>query len=132
MMCGRPRRISARPHEADIGMWEHRRRASATKDEGAMTIRVVVELQAAPGRRDELKRVLEGMIATQGSTARGFLGSTRYEVLDDPDALVEIADWESVEARAAHMQEAAATGAYAPLLELLASPFRATVISQLP
>ena len=96
-----------------------------------MTIRVVVELQAAPGRRDELKRVLEGMIATQGSTARGFLGSTRYEVLDDPDVLVEIADWESVEARAAHMQEAAATGAYAPLLELLASPFRATVMSQL-
>ena len=30
------------------------------------------------------------------------------------------------------MKEAAATGAYAPLLELLAAPFRATVISQLP
>jgi hypothetical protein len=29
------------------------------------------------------------------------------------------------------MKEAAATGAYAPLLELLAAPFRATVISQL-
>ena len=45
--------------------------------------------------------------------------------------LVEIADWESAEARDVHMQEAAATGAYAPLLELLAAPFRATVISQL-
>jgi hypothetical protein len=30
------------------------------------------------------------------------------------------------------MEEAAATGAYAPLFELLAAPFRATVISQLP
>jgi hypothetical protein len=30
------------------------------------------------------------------------------------------------------MREAAATGAYAPLLELLAVPFRVTVISQLP
>jgi hypothetical protein len=53
-------------------------------------------------------------------------------VLDDPDILVEIADRESAEARDARMKEAAATGAYAPLLELLASPFRATVISQLP
>jgi hypothetical protein len=30
------------------------------------------------------------------------------------------------------MKEVAATGAYAPLLELLAAPFRVTVISQLP
>ena len=29
------------------------------------------------------------------------------------------------------MKEATGTGAYAPLLELLAAPFRATVISQL-
>jgi quinol monooxygenase YgiN len=52
-------------------------------------------------------------------------------VPDDPDVLVEIADWESAQARDAHMQQAAATGAYAPLLELLAAPSRATVISQL-
>jgi quinol monooxygenase YgiN len=97
-----------------------------------VAIKVIVELQAKPGRRDELKRVLESMIATSGPGQRGFLGSTRYGVLDDPDVLVEIADWESAEARDAHMQDAAATGAYAPLLELLASPFRARVISQLP
>jgi hypothetical protein len=30
------------------------------------------------------------------------------------------------------MKEAAATGAYAPLLKLLVAPFRAMVISQLP
>jgi hypothetical protein len=46
--------------------------------------------------------------------------------------LVEIADWESAEARLVHMEEAAAAGAYAPLLEMLAAPFRATVIRQLP
>jgi len=46
--------------------------------------------------------------------------------------LIEIAEWESAEARAAHMEEAAATGAYEPLLEILAAPFRATVIRQLP
>jgi quinol monooxygenase YgiN len=96
-----------------------------------MAIKVIVELHAAPGRRDELKDLLESLIAAQGPSQRGFLGSTRYEVIGDPDVLVEIADWESAEARDAHMQEAAATGAYAPVVELLASPFRATVIRQL-
>lgn len=96
------------------------------------TIRVIVELQAEPGRRAELKSRLESMIATLGSVPPGFLGSRRYEVLDDEDALVEIADWESAAARAAHMQHASATNAYAPLLELLAAPFRVTVIRQLP
>jgi quinol monooxygenase YgiN len=97
-----------------------------------VAIKVIVELQAKPGRRDELKCVIESLIATQGPGQDGFLDSTRYGVLDDPDVLVEIADWESAEARDAHMKEAAATDAYAPLLELLAAPFRATVISQLP
>ena len=82
-----------------------------------MAIKVIVELQAKPGRRDELKHVLESLIATQGPGQDGFLGSTRYGVLAGPDVLVEIADWESAEARDAHMKEVAATGAYAPLLE---------------
>jgi quinol monooxygenase YgiN len=97
-----------------------------------MAIKVIVELQAKPGKRSELKRLLEQLIATQGPTQHGFLGSSRYEVIDNPDMLVEIADWESAEARVAHMKEAAATGAYAPLVEMLAAPFRATVIRQLP
>ena len=97
-----------------------------------MAIKVIVELQAKPGRREELKCVIESLIATQGPGQDGFLDSTRYGVLDDPDVLIEIADWESAEARDAHMREAAATDAYAPLLEVLAAPFRATVISQLP
>ena len=97
-----------------------------------MAIKAIVELQAKPGRREELKRVLESLIATSGPGQNGFLGSTRYGVLDEPDVLVEIADWESAEAREAHLKEAAATGVYAPLLELLAAPFRATVVGQLP
>ena len=97
-----------------------------------MAIKAIVELQAKPGRREELKRVLESLIETSGPGQDGFLASTRYGVLDDPDVLVEIADWESAEARQAHIKEATATGAYAPLLELLAAPFRATVLGQLP
>jgi quinol monooxygenase YgiN len=97
-----------------------------------MAIKVIVELQAKPGRRDELKSLMESIVAEHGAGQRGFLGSTRYEVLDNPYMLVEIADWESAERRAAHMQEAAAAGVYAPLLELLAAPFRVTIIRQLP
>jgi quinol monooxygenase YgiN len=105
---------------------------SGTTGENRVAIKVIIELQAKPGLRDELQGVLESLIAAQGPGQDGFLGSTRYGVLDDPDVLVEIADWESAEAREAHMREAAATGAYAPLLELLAVPFRVKVISQLP
>jgi quinol monooxygenase YgiN len=97
-----------------------------------MAIKVIVELQAKPGKRVELKNLIESIVAKHGSDQRGFLGSTRYEVLDNPDILVEIADWESAEARVAHMQDAMTNGVYAPLGELLAAPFRATVISQLP
>ena len=97
-----------------------------------MANKVIVELQAKPGRRAELSGLLESIVANQGPSLQGFLGSTRYEVLDNRDMLIEIADWESAEARVAHMEESAATGAYAPLIELLAVPFRATVIRQLP
>ena len=69
--------------------------------------------RAKPGRRDKLEP-LESLIATQAPGQDGFLGSTRYGVLDDPDVLVEIADWESAKAREAHVQEVATTGAYAP------------------
>ena len=97
-----------------------------------MTIKVIVELQAKPGQRVALKSLLESVAEKHGPGTAGFLGSTRYEVLDNPNILVEIAYWTSAEVRAAAMQQAMAAGAYAPLEELLAAPFRATVIRQLP
>lgn len=97
-----------------------------------MAIKVIVELLAKPGKRAELKSLIESIVAEQAPSQRGFLGSTRYDVLDNHDMLIEIADWESAEARTAHMQEAATTGVYAPLSEMLAAPFRVTVIRQLP
>ena len=100
--------------------------------ENEEAIKVIVELQAKPGKQAELKSLLESVEAKFGSDQPGFLGSTYYEVLDNPNILVEIAAWTSAEVRAAAMQEAMATGAYAPLEELLAAPFRATVIKQLP
>jgi len=100
--------------------------------ENEVAIKVIVELQAKPGKRTELKNLLDSVASTLGPSEPGFLGSTRYEVLDNPNILVEIADWSSAEVRAAAMQDAMATGVYAPLEALLAAPFRATVIRQLP
>ena len=97
-----------------------------------MAIKVIVELQAKPGGRAELMGLMEEIVAEQGPRQSGFLGSTRYEVLDNPDLLIEIADWESAAARMAHMQESAATGVYEPVMDMLAAPIRATVIRQLP
>ena len=96
-----------------------------------MAIKVIVELQAKPGRRAELKSLMEQIVAEQGSSQSGFLGSTRYKALDNPDLLIEIADWESADSRISHMQESAATGAYEPVMDMLAIPIRATVIREL-
>ena len=49
-----------------------------------MAIKVVVELRAKPGRRAELQSLIESIAAKHGPSQRGFLGSTRFEVLDDP------------------------------------------------
>jgi quinol monooxygenase YgiN len=94
-----------------------------------MAIKVIIEMQARPGERDDLKRLLDDIVAAEGRGIREFLGSTLYEVIDDPDLLVEIAEWESIEARMAHLQDAMA--AVEPLMQHMAAPFRVMVISPL-
>lgn len=96
-----------------------------------MAIKVIVEMQAEPGGRGELRSLMEQIVADQGSGQPGFLGSKRYEAVDNPDLLIEIADWESAEARMSHMQESAATGVYEPVMAMLAKPIRVTVIKEL-
>jgi quinol monooxygenase YgiN len=95
-----------------------------------MAVKVIVELKAKPGQRDELRSVIERLAASDPPS--GYHGSTYYESLDDPDVLIDIADWETPEARTEHLEKSMAAGAYAPAIELLAGPFRATVIRKLP
>jgi len=64
-----------------------------------MTIKVIVEFQAKPGARPALAGVLKGISATHGPGIPGFLGSVVHEVVDSPDALVEIAEWDSATSR---------------------------------
>src|SRR5215813_13966881 len=95
-----------------------------------MAVKVVVELKTKPGKRDELKRLFETLMAEIGPSLKekGSLGSALYAVLDDPDLLVEIADWESAEAHEAVMRDPATAEALAPGLELLASPFKVMIL----
>jgi hypothetical protein len=96
-----------------------------------VALKVIVELQAKLGKRAALKSLLERVATDLGPGLPGFLGSTCYEVLDNPDILVEITDWESAEVRAVAMHKAMTSGAYSALRALLGAPFRTTVISQL-
>lgn len=95
-----------------------------------MSIKVIIEFRAKPGQRGELLRTLEALVADQGRGLEGYRGSTRFEVVDDPDLLVEIAEWTTVEARAKHLEEAKATGAFGRVFELLAGPPKATVVRE--
>ena len=95
-----------------------------------MAIKVVVEFQAKPGARAELMSLLASISATHQPTTPGFFGSTVYEVLDSPDGVIEIAEWESAEAQAAAVEQAAAAGVYARVVELVAAPFKATRIGE--
>jgi heme-degrading monooxygenase HmoA len=61
----------------------------------------------------------------------GFLGLTTFEVIDDPDKIVEIAEWASLSARELWMAGAMHSGDLKPLLDSLAAPFRAINIRTL-
>ncbi len=87
-----------------------------------------MELRAKPGRRDELRSLIEGIMETYGRGMPGLVGAELYEALGDPDVLVEIADRESAEARDATTQNPAAAEMMAPMLSAMAGLFRATVI----
>jgi heme-degrading monooxygenase HmoA len=96
-----------------------------------MAIRAIIEFRARPGRREELESLLGSVATKSGPSLPGYLGSTRYEVLEDPDGLVEIVDWETAEARTAAVEAVTASGVYEPLSGLLVAPPTATVIRQL-
>ena len=96
-----------------------------------MGIKVTVELQATAGGREALVAFMGELVGGHGASRKGFRGSMRYEAIENPDLLIEIADWDSVEDRLVHMREATASGIYAPLSGLLAAPPRVTVIQDL-
>lgn len=97
-----------------------------------MTIRSISVFTIQPSRRDEFVDLLESLLVQYMPIVRagGCSSVTLYTVPDDPDKVVEIADWGSVDEH-----EAAQTNeewrVFAPLLELLAGPPSSTVVEPL-
>jgi quinol monooxygenase YgiN len=95
-------------------------------------IKAIAKFTVQPGRRDEFVSLFERLVSQHRASLRaaGCSDSTLYTVVDEPDMAVEIADRDSAEARDAMMQSDA-MAAFAPLFELLAAPFSATVVNPL-
>src|SRR5664279_4127721 len=96
-----------------------------------MAVKAISEFSIQSGRRDEFVRLFQSLVAQHLEDLRtvGCHGTTLYVVVDDPDKAVEIADWDSAEARE-RMLQGEAMGAFAPLFELVAAPPNATVVEQ--
>jgi hypothetical protein len=56
---------------------------------------------------------------------------TRYGVLEDANRLVEIAEWESPEARQTWLDRIVESGDLGPLMEVLGAPFKATNVRKI-
>jgi hypothetical protein len=60
-----------------------------------------------------------------------FLGTARYEVIDNPDSLIEIAEWESPEARQAWLEQSMESGVLDRLIGTLGIPFKAVTVREM-
>lgn len=95
-----------------------------------MTIKTIIELQSKPGERDELMKALDDVLASM-KNARGFLGVKRYEIIDNPDSLIEIAEWNSPQDRQTWLEQSMKTGALNRLTLTLGTPFKAITVREL-
>ena len=95
-----------------------------------MTIKTIIELQAKPGKRDDLVKAMDNVLSSM-KDAKGFLGMTRYEVIDNDDSLIEIAEWESAEARQAWLEQSMVTGSLNNLMGKLGVPFKAITVREM-
>ncbi|HAV76238.1 MAG TPA: hypothetical protein DCX53_02685 [Anaerolineae bacterium] len=95
-----------------------------------MTIKTIIELQAKPGNRDALINAMDDVLASM-KTAKGYIGMRRYEVIDDPDSLIEIAEWESPRARRNWLEQSVESGVLSRLMGTLGVPFKAITVRQM-
>lgn len=70
-------------------------------------------------------RIMDEVIATMKAVP-GFQGISCFEVIYDPDKLIEIAEWESPEARQKWVEQSMQSSVLDQLMGILGVPFRAT------
>jgi heme-degrading monooxygenase HmoA len=95
-----------------------------------MAIKTIIELQAKPGKRDDLIKSMDAVLSSM-KNAKGFIGAARYEVIDNADSLIEIAEWETPEARQTWLEQSMVTGSLNNLMGKLGVPFKAITVREL-
>jgi heme-degrading monooxygenase HmoA len=94
-----------------------------------MSIKAIIELQAKAGKREDVLKALEAVHESRLGFP-GFIGFARYEVIDNPDSIIEIAEWESAEARQKWLEASLESGVMNRLIETLGVPFKAITVRQ--
>lgn len=95
-----------------------------------MAIKTIIELLAKPGQRPELIRAMDDVLVGM-KAAKGYLGMTRFEVINNPDSLIEIAEWESPEARQTWLEHSMESGTLNRLMGTLGVPFKAITVREI-
>lgn len=95
-----------------------------------MTIKAILELHARRGKREEMLKALEALHESRRKVP-GFVGYERYEVIDDPEKVVEISEWETREARQAWLEENTASGVLSRVVGTLRKSFNAVTVRRL-
>lgn len=95
-----------------------------------MAIKAIVEMHARRGKRDEMMKAL-GDLHEHRKDAPGFVGYELYEMMDDPDKLIEIVAWETREARQVWLEQATASGVLSRVVGTLRKSFDAVTVRRL-
>lgn len=95
-----------------------------------MTIKAIVELHARSGMRDELIKALDEL-QEKRREAPGFIGFSRYEVIDDPEKVIEVVEWETREARQAWLEKSTAIGLLSRVVSAVRDSFNAVTVRKL-
>jgi len=96
-----------------------------------MSVKVIVELKLKPGQRAGFLAFVDDIARKDGPMMKVRIGNAMYEVQEDPDTPIEIAEWESAEAHEAVFRIPGAAEAMAPMMDFLAEPYKSTIVRPL-
>ena len=93
-----------------------------------MTVTAIFTFNAQPGQREALAAAMHD-IAERLPSVDGFVGVATYNAVDDPDTIIELVEWESVEAHGAFRKLATESGWFEALGAVTTGPPSSTYIT---
>ena len=86
-----------------------------------MTVTAIITFTAQPGQREAMAAAMHD-IAEQLPGIDGFVGITSFNAVEDPDTIIELAEWESVAAHGAFRAHAKESGLFDALGAVTTGP----------